>query len=244
MRRLIIAALIIATSFTAQSAAVLAARSGMLAAGTPYATPYYINEGRADGPTVVIVGGMHGDEPAGYRAAQHFVDVTPKKGRLVVIPEANRRAIQANDRTGSHPGDLNRAFPRSSGEKPDTELARSIWELVVEVDPDFLFDLHEGYDFHKQNSKSVGQSIIYYPRGETASMAARMRDAVNAGIDRSSQEFVLLRNPVRGSLARAAGMLTGAVSMILETSKKQPLDVRVNQHVTMVNAALSRLGMR
>mgnify|MGYP001046716726 CR=1 FL=1 len=220
-----------------------AAQERLLAAGTQYATPYYDNDSGVPGPVVIVVGGMHGNEPAGYMAARRLAGVRPQKGRLIVIPEANKLAIEAKTRTGSHPGDLNRAFPTSRSDKPGSPLAASIWSLVERVRPDYLFDLHEGYDFHKINKDSVGQSIIYYPVQGASEMAKAMQTAVNRGISNSKHHYSVLRYPVKGSLARAAGQLLGARAMILETSRKQPLETRVDQHVTMVKAALARIGM-
>lgn len=218
-------------------------REQLLAAGTRYATPYYDNDSGVSGPTVVVVGGMHGNEPAGYMAARRLIDVMPQKGRLIVIPEANKLGVEAKARTGPHPGDLNRDFPRTRSESARSVLAKSIWSLVQEARPDYLFDLHEGYDFHKINKNSVGQSIIYYPNQGAYEMAKAMQAAVNRGISNSRHHYSLLRYPVKGSLARAAGLVLGTRAMILETSRKQPLETRIDQHVTMVTAALKRLGM-
>lgn len=215
----------------------------LLAEGTPYATPYYDHDSGKPGPTVVVVGGMHGNEPAGFRAAQQLAGLVPKKGRLIVIPQANKLAVEAGTRTGSHPGDLNRVFPKSKTGSTGSVLAKSIWNLMLAVQPDYLFDLHEGYDFHKLNKESVGQSIIYYPVGDGATVAKAMQAAVNRGIANKNHRFSLLKYPVKGSLARAAGLVLGTRAMILETSRKQPLDTRVQQHVTMVRAALEKLGM-
>lgn len=215
----------------------------ILAAGTRYATEYYVNEAPVAGPTVVIVGGMHGNETAGYLAARRLVSVKPKRGTIIVIPEANKLGVKAGQRTGGHPGDLNRDFPTSSSDAPDSTLAKAIWDLMKKYRPDYLFDLHEGYDFHKLNSKSVGQSIIYYPKGDAQAMAKAMQQAVNKTISNSRHHYSLLKYPVKGSLARAAGAVLGTTSMILETSRKQPLETRVRQHVTMVEAALKRLNM-
>lgn len=214
-----------------------------LAEGTRFATPYYDHDSGRSGPTVVVVGGMHGDEPAGYMAARRLAGIRPVRGRLIVIPEANRLGVQAGTRNGSHPGDLNRDFPRSKSDTADSVLAESIWALMTSVRPDYLFDLHEGYDFHKVNASSVGQSLIYYPTGDAASLAQAMQAAVNAGISQPKHRFSLLRYPVKGSLARAAGIVLGTKAMILETSRKQSLEDRIAQHVTMVRAALERLGM-
>lgn len=225
------------------SPASSAAEEQLLAAGTRYATPYYDNDSGISGPVVVVVGGMHGNEPAGYLAARRLAGLKPQKGRLIVIPEANKLAIETKTRTGSHPGDLNRAFPASRSDKPGSPLAASIWSLIERVRPDYLFDLHEGYDFHKINKDSVGQSMIYYPVQGALEMAKAMQTAVNRGISNSRHHYSLLRYPVKGSLARAAGQLLGTRAMILETSRKQPLESRIEQHVTMVKAALARVGM-
>lgn len=225
------------------SPASSAAEEQLLAAGTRYATPYYDNDSGISGPVVVVVGGMHGNEPAGYLAARRLAGLKPQKGRLIVIPEANKLAIETKTRTGSHPGDLNRAFPASRSDKPGSPLAASIWSLIERVRPDYLFDLHEGYDFHKINKDSVGQSMIYYPVQGALEMAKAMQTAVNRGISNSRHHYSLLRYPVKGSLARAAGQLLGTRAMILETSRKQPLESRIEQNVTMVKAALARVGM-
>ena len=62
--------------------------------------------GRWDGPTLVVVGGHHGDEPAGYIAAgllaQHAV---ADAGRLIIIPQANPQAIAVFSRYGRTSGE-------------------------------------------------------------------------------------------------------------------------------------------
>ena len=39
---------------------------GVLMRGTPCATTYYVKRGSLPGPTVVVIGGLHGDETAAY----------------------------------------------------------------------------------------------------------------------------------------------------------------------------------
>lgn len=229
---------------TSQAPAVPASGSGnLLAAGTPYATRYYVQDSGIPGPTVMIVGGMHGNEPAGYTAARKFIGRKPARGKLIVIPEVNVLGIRAGTRTGDHPGDPNRDYPRSRNDQPDTPLARDIWNLVKRERPDYLLDLHEGYDFHRINSASVGQSIIYYPTDGAAAAAKAMQTAVNRTIKKPNHRFSLLKYPIQGSLARAAGRDLKVKAMILETSRRQPLQTRVDQHVTMVEALLDRLQM-
>ena len=62
---------------------------GQLAKGTKWETPFYVRVNGQDGPTVVITGGIHGNEPAGARAAEQIRHWPITCGRLVVIPQAN-----------------------------------------------------------------------------------------------------------------------------------------------------------
>jgi predicted deacylase len=60
-------------------------------ANTPGETPVFVFEGQEPGGTFVLLGGTHPQEVAGHVAATLVVEtVRVKKGRLIVIPQANR----------------------------------------------------------------------------------------------------------------------------------------------------------
>lgn len=59
-----------------------------IAAGTEYATEAFVIDSGDAGPTVLIIGGMHGNEPAGAAAAAQIRHWPIVAGRLVVIPRA------------------------------------------------------------------------------------------------------------------------------------------------------------
>ncbi|MFC4356563.1 succinylglutamate desuccinylase/aspartoacylase family protein [Halobium salinum] len=143
--------------------------TGTLLAGTQYATPVVTVDGPRDGPTVVVVGGLHGDERVGYRTAERVAAGDVAAGRLVVVPRANRPAIEANTREGVG-GDLNRQF--TPGEAPATELARAVWRVVAEADPDAVVDLHRSTGIYGVHRGSVGQAIFPTVTGEATAYAA------------------------------------------------------------------------
>ncbi|WP_266076801.1 M99 family carboxypeptidase catalytic domain-containing protein [Haladaptatus caseinilyticus] len=123
--------------------------------GTKQETEVFVkNDG--DGPTALLVGGMHGDEKSGYRAATAITKWRVSGGTLVVLPRANQVAIRSNRREGTD-GDLNRKFP--TGEKPESELAREIWGVVSRHDPDVVLDLHRSIGIYGYHESSVGQVI-------------------------------------------------------------------------------------
>lgn len=216
-----------------------------LAAGTKYATKLYIIDSGKPGPTVMIVGGIHGNETAGYKAAATFTDCEIKKGKLLVLPEANKLAIENHVRYLSYYGDLNRDFPTSSTDSPNGTIAKAIYAAVKQYDVDWLMDMHEGYDYYKNTSTdSVGQSLIYYPNSSTSAVATKIVSSLNAGISGTYYDFSLLRYPVKGSLARAVGQYLGVHSFIFETCSKPALSVRVNRQVKAANIMLTELGMK
>jgi len=216
----------------------------VIAEGTKYATDLYIIKSGKPGPVVMVVGGVHGNETAGYSAADKIKDLEIDKGTLLVLPQANKRAVERDVRYISSEGDLNRDFPKTSSETPDTTLARAIYNVLKEYDVDWLADLHEGYDYYKNESTdSVGQTLIYYPANSTCSTVSKIVDSLNSGISSSYKEFSLLRYPVKGSLARSAGQFLDIHSFIFETCDNPSLSTRVNYHMKAVKKLLSEIDM-
>ena len=199
-----------------------------------------------DGPTVMLVAGMHGNEPAPPLAAKQIAGWEITKGRLVIIPRANVLALAINKRhtpdVDKARSDLNRQFP--ADDVPQTELANAIWSTVEKYQPSLLIDMHEGYDFHKINSDSVGSSVIPDKTEHTRELAKSMLKTVNTSISDEQKKFSLLRYPVAGSLARAVHEKLNIPAMIIETTKKdQAITFRARQQRHMVHQALADLEM-
>lgn len=210
-----------------------------------FKTPYYVITAAEPGPTLFIVGGTHGNEPAGYTAAQRIVDeLRPDKGRIVVIPRANAAAVAAGTRGVSDLPDLARRF--TLGGAPVGKTANEIWDLILEYEPDWFLDLHEGYDFYIKNKNSVGQSVIYYPTGRAYSDARALVDYLNgmpAVRNGRTERFTLIRNPISGSMARKVGQDLGIPAATIETCLKDPLERRVGFHMYAVRFIAAQLGM-
>lgn len=217
-------------------------------------TPWYDITADRPGPTVLIVGGVHGNEPAGAEAADQIRSWSIARGRMVVIPRAAPNALKAETRRmpgkPRAEGDLNRNFPRTDSDNDELitigPTAEALWAFVTELRPDWILDLHEGFDFNARNPNSVGSSVIHPSDRGTSPYAKAMLDAVNAEVDDEEKIFQNLgRNgPINGSLARATIFHLGAKGAILETTwRNQPMPLRVRQHRLMVHALLNELGM-
>ncbi len=122
--------------------------TGSLAPGTKWETPYHLIEGSRPGPTVLVTGGLHGNEPAGSLAAEQILHWPILRGRLVVLPRANQPGLRKGTRhlpeVARQEADLNRNFPRRDGKNEASSLiGKEIWELAQKFKPDWLIDLHD-----------------------------------------------------------------------------------------------------
>lgn len=222
--------------------------SGWLGKGATR-TPYYTQDSGKPGPKVVIVAGIHGDEPAGPAAAEQIRHWPIRRGSLLIVPKASATALAARSRMtpngGTNRVNLNRVFPPPETPRgPAEELAVELWSLIKEQRPDWVLDLHEGGDFRVRTPNSVGSSVIAAGLREAMAAAGRILDALNATVADTNRAFVFLSQPIKGSLARAAADQLGARALILETTiKSQALALRTRQHRLAVHCLLNDLGM-
>ncbi|MBN1292268.1 MAG: succinylglutamate desuccinylase/aspartoacylase family protein [Candidatus Latescibacteria bacterium] len=127
-------------------------------------TIYFI-EGEKPGKTMMIIGGIQGDEPGGYLAADLYADLLLKKGNLIVVPRANFYTIKKNQRGIN--GDMNRKFgpDKAQQEDYDSNIVAILKDLIGRSD--VLLNLHEGSGYYYpeyvsdlRNPMRYGQSII------------------------------------------------------------------------------------
>lgn len=236
--------ILVALSASAESSST----SKTLLPGTRFATESFVCDSGKSGPTVMIVGGVHGNEPAGAYAAESIRQWPLLKGKLVIVPRANVPTLLANKRytpqLETNLSNLNRNYPcAGQNEGPRGEQANAIWDLAKQHKPDWMLDLHEGFDFHQLNNNSVGSSVINFPHPKGKVAADLMLAAINRQITEEKLKFVRRDMPIDGSLARAAGEHLGIPAMTVETTSKQPLEKRVAQQELLVHTLLAHLGM-
>lgn len=99
------------------------------------------------GPTLLMTGGVHGDEYEGPLALSHLVRSLPLeavKGRLIVIPFLNQPALRAAQRRSPLDAlDLNRSFPGDPSGTPSEVLAHWLSSQIV-PQVDAVIDMHTG----------------------------------------------------------------------------------------------------
>jgi predicted deacylase len=102
-----------------------------------------------DGPAVLVVAGVHGDEVQGIEAARDLIrSIAPADvaGTLTIIPVANPMAYGAAVRRSPADAlDLNRTFPGVVDGTPTERLAAALWAVAGESDA--VVSLHSWYVF-------------------------------------------------------------------------------------------------
>ncbi len=118
------------------------------------------------GNTLLIIGGIQGDEPGGFNAASLIVthyDIL--SGNVWVVPNLNFLSIIKRSR-GVY-GDLNRKFDKLPIKDPEYQTINRIKKLIVDPKVDLILNLHDGSGFYRDkyydrlhNQNRWGQCII------------------------------------------------------------------------------------
>lgn len=224
-------------------------------------------KGLAPGPTLLILGGIQGDEPGGYLAADLYVDLTLKKGNLIVVPRANFLSIVENSRGVE--GDMNRKFAdKTKGSDRDVAIVSIIKALMKQSD--FFLNLHDGSGFYSsqwespnRNPMRYGQSIIIDAEKfigqdgnslEMGDIVRRVMEKINPEILNADHQFHLnnhrtLREDTKHREQRLSATFhavtkVGIPAFGIETSKNiADYRLRVRYQTMVINAFLEEFGI-
>ena len=111
-----------------------------------YAVPVITLAG-VPGPTLAVLGGVHGDEfegPAAMMRLARDLDPGALRGRLILMPAVNAPAFAASARCSPlDGGNMNRAFPGDANGGPTAMIADWLQRILF-PDCDAVVDLHAG----------------------------------------------------------------------------------------------------
>jgi len=104
--------------------------------------------GRGDGPRLLLLGGVHGDEPMGVEIVRRaFLSMVDQEftGELLAIPVCNPLAFQAlNRNTPLDGGNLNRLMPGNSNGILTDQIAATLSEFLGTAGVTHMIDFHSG----------------------------------------------------------------------------------------------------
>ncbi len=173
--------------------------------------PVVVRRGLTDGPVLLLLAGVHGDEINGIDTVRRILDDVKsrplERGTLVAIPILNVFGFLAMKRALPDGRDLNRFFPGSASGSLASRLAHA---LVTEVLPavDVVIDLHSGAD------QRYNHPHLRYTEGDEASLE----------LSRVFDPPLILRASVRPRSIRAHLTSTGKRYVLFEGGKARSLD--------------------
>lgn len=209
-------------------------------AGTSAQTPYFVKSGEEKGPTIVVIGGLHGDEPAGYLAARELKKWTITRGQLVLVPDANALAIKRNARFVGR--NMNRLFPGQPKGDAMQRLAAQIWDLIKRSKPDLVLTLHESRGFHSVEPSRYGQTFTYdFP--VLSPRFGKVLARVNAGLTVPKHRFSLFVAPFPTCPTYVTTKYLRVPATSIETAKPLPLATRVSYQLAALRAFFDEFGL-
>lgn len=108
--------------------------------------PLYVFRGEEDGPVVLLIGGLHGDELNGIEIIRRLIfnkHIKTIKGSIIAIPILNMYGFLNLNRLTPDGKDLNRSFPGSANGSLASRIAFQVTRDILPV-IDFGIDFHTG----------------------------------------------------------------------------------------------------
>ena len=159
-------------------------------------------ESGKEGSTLLIVGGIHGDEPGGYFAPMMLARYYKiESGNVWIVPNLNFDSIVKNSRGIN--GDMNRKFAHIEPKDKDIDIVTEIKKLLLIPKVDLTLNLHDGQGFYRDrqinkdfNPKAWGQATIIDQQqipsakyGNLADIAKQVSQGTNVELIEDVHEF-------------------------------------------------------
>lgn len=198
---------------------------------TPVQIPIHVNRAKEDGPTVVLMAGMHGDEINGIEIIRRIIHRKlnkPTKGTVICIPIFNIFGFLNLKRELPDGRDLNRSFPGS----PTGSLASQFaYQFMKEIAPiaDVIIDFHTGAS----------------QRNNFAQIRCDYDDQRSLELARIFNPPLILDSNVISKTIREAIQKIGKQYLLFEGGKANSIeDVIVEEGINGAKLILNHFGMR
>jgi predicted deacylase len=196
--------------------------------------PVFVFNGKEDGPTILFLAGMHGDEINGIEVVRRLIkrkDVQkPQRGCIVAIPVLNIISFLAGTRDLPDGRDLNRCFPGTKNGSLGSRIAYDLTETII-PQIDFGIDFHTG-----------GAKISNFPQ-----IRCVFEDHKNVALGKIFAPPMVVNSPFRENTLRKEASKHGKHILVFEggeshrfdyESVKEGLDgcIRMLNHYKMIKA--------
>ena len=221
-----------------------------------------IKKGQDSNNTLLIVGGIQGDEPGGFMAASLIsTHYTINKGSVWVIPNLNFYSIIKRSRGPF--GDMNRKFAKISNTDPDYDSVKRIKKYISGDNVKLVLNLHDGSGFYRKNYIDKlhspyrwGQSSIIDQAnldidmyGNLEEISQRVCEHVNKNLIRQEDSYLVHNTKTRLGDKEMEKTLTyfainnGKAAFGNEASKSLPVHERAYYHLLALEEYMRVMGI-
>jgi hypothetical protein len=214
------------------------------------------------GNTLLVIGGIQGDEPGGFNAAALLTThYKIKRGSVWVVPNLNFISIIKRSR-GVY-GDLNRKFAKLGESDPEFNTISKVKRIILDDHVDLILNLHDGSGFYRptyvdrnHNPHRWGQSIIIDQEqlgevqfGELGAIARQVTAVVNRHLFSEEHAYHVKNTWTKlGDMEMAKTLTYYAVRNLkpafgVEVSKNFPTHKRAYYHLKVIEAYMDLLGI-
>lgn len=234
---------------------------------TAFALPFQLIKKEtypSSSPTLLIIAGIHGNEPGSYFAAallsQYY---TIHKGNIWIVPDLNRESILQNNR-GIY-GDMNRKFADLNDTDPDYPTVTEIKKIIEDPQIDLILNLHDGHGFYRKkyqntifNPNAWGQTCVIdqgelnasHPFSNLSQIATRVSEKINKHLIKKHHLFDVRNTNTRFDDEAMRHSLTyysvthHKPAFAIETSKNLPtLHEKVFYHLKAIESYMDIMGI-
>lgn len=199
-----------------------------------------LDSGRA-GASVYVIAGIHGDETAGWMAAERLKEVFLSAGTLTIVSPANVYGAEEETRLTAGERDLNRNFPGDPEGCDAEQIAAAIWEDICSKQPDLVLDLHEAQP-GTDSRDGLGNSIICESLDSIGDLVLELLTESESGAI-CSEPLTIYGSPPPGSINRTVTRVLKIPVITVETLREEELERRIQNHLGIVEFILAYYGM-
>lgn len=208
---------------------------------------YFEYTGKEEGPTILIIGATHGNEPAGYYGIKECMnklnkqEITLKRGKIIFIPAVNYCGLKLNNRNHNTVGDINRLYR-------DNQNNNIINKLIINFSKisDFIIDFHEGYDYANKSDDTLGSTITPSETKKSLEIANIVVNNLNKIINIDYKKFKINHNKKIKGTFRDYVDINKLNYILVETTGQnnvQPINIRSQQCINIINSVLENYNM-
>ncbi len=221
-----------------------------------------IKKGVEDNNTLLIIGGIQGDEPGGFMAASLITThYTITKGSVWVVPNLNFYSIIKRGR--GYFGDMNRKFATIKPNDPDYTEVQRVKEYISHENVKVVLNLHDGSGFYRKEhidklhspyrwgqSTIIDQAMLDIPKyGNLEEIASKVCEGVNKNLIDEEHIYNVRNTQTKDGNKEMAKTLTyyainqGKAAFGNEASKEFPVYKRAYYHILALEEYMKIMGI-